>query len=281
MSSKQKRLILLVLPLMIFLTGCQQSSVESTGIWNMIVIFFAKGIVFFGNILGSNIGMGIIIMTLIVRIIMVPLYARQIKSQEEMKLLQPKITKLNKKYENKTTPEDKRKKGMEQQAIYKEAGINPLAGCLPLLLQMPLLFAFYASLSYLIPSQAVIDGMKANGQEVIYGLKELGVPNMSTDLFGINLTEPVIIFALFAGITTYLTTYLSQLGTDNENNPGAGAIKMMMYFMPIMIFVIGLRLPGALSIYWCVGNLVSIAQTLYYRRSHIQTARQKKKIIKK
>lgn len=275
--SSRSRLIALMVPLTIFLTGCQQTSVDSTGLWNWLVIIFAKGIVFLGSSFGNNLGVGIIMMTLIIRLVMVPLYAKQIKSQEEMKTLQPKIKKINDKYKDKKDRESQMKKQQEQQALYKDAGINPLAGCLPLLLQMPLLFAFYDSLSYLMPSQAMID----SGNKVIYGLKELGAPNMSTDLFGIDLNNPVVIFALFAGVTTYLTTYLSQLGTDNTDNPGAGAIKMLMYVMPVMIFVIGLSLPGALSIYWCVGNLVSIGQTVYYRRSHIQTARQKSKFSKK
>lgn len=276
--SNKKKLLILVVPLLLLLGGCSQVSVENGGLWNFMVISLAKSMVFFGNIFGDNLGWGIITMTLIVRLVLAPLYGSQIKSSAKMKEIQPKINKLNQKYEGKKDSETQRKKSMEQQAIYKEAGVNPLAGCLPLLIQFPLLIAFYQAIEYLVPPQATIDQAVANGQEAIYGLVELGHENMSTLFFGIELNERVIIFAFLAGFTTWLATYVTSLGQDDDA-PGAGMMKGMMFAMPIMIFFFGLSFPGALSIYWVVGNLVSIAQTLFYNRSVLQTLRQKKNIL--
>lgn len=277
--NKKIKLLILIIPLVLVLTGCTQVSTESSGIWNFLVISLAKMIVFFANIFGNSLGWGIIIMTLIIRLIMFPLYGNQIKSSDRMRAIQPKINKLNQKYEGKKDSDSQRKKAMEQQAIYKESGINPLAGCLPLLVQFPLIIAFYQAIEYLVPPQATIDQLEKSGQTVIIGLQQLGAQDLSTVIFGFELGESVIIFALIAAITTYFTSYVSMIGQDT-NSPGMGAMRGMMYVMPIMIFIFGLKLPGALSIYWVVGNIFAIAQTLYLKRSTIQTERQKKKLLK-
>ncbi|MFV0288217.1 MAG: YidC/Oxa1 family membrane protein insertase [Mycoplasmatales bacterium] len=278
MKSKRLKLILLMIPLTLALTGCgAQISTEASGFWNWLVIIFAKCIVFFGEIFGNSLGWGLIIMTLIIRFAMIPLYGKQIKSSEQMKLIQPKINALNKKYEGKKDQDSQRKKAMEQQAIYKEAGINPLAGCLPMLLQLPLLFAFYDAIQYLVPAQATVEQLKEQGKTVIYGLEQLNSSiDVSDKFLGIfDLSNPVIIFAILAAATTYLTTYVSMIG-QAKDAPGAGMMKNMMIIMPLMILVFGITLPGALSIYWCVGNIVSVGQTLYFKRSTLQTYRQQK-----
>ncbi len=277
MKSSKLKLILLMVPLTLLLSGCGgQISVESSGIWNTIVIWFAQFIVWLGTVFGSSIGMGVILATLIVRGIMIPLYGKSNKSQEQMRQIQPKINALNKKYEGKKDQDSQRKKAMEQQALYKDAGINPLAGCLPLLLQLPILFAFYDAIQYLVPADATIKALEAQGDKVIYGLEQLGATGLSTTLFGLDLNNPVIIFAFLSAATTFLATKVSMIGQDMDA-PGTGMMKGMLFAMPAMIFVFGMTLPGALSIYWLIGNLVTIAQTLYFKKHHIQNARQQKK----
>ncbi len=277
MKSSKLKLILLMVPLTLLLSGCGgQISVESSGIWNTIVIWFAQFIVWLGTVFGSSIGMGVILATLIVRGIMIPLYGKSNKSQEQMRQIQPKINALNKKYEGKKDQDSQRKKAMEQQALYKDAGINPLAGCLPLLLQLPILFAFYDAIQYLVPADATIKALEAQGDKVIYGLEQLGATGLSTTLFGLDLNNPVIIFAFLSAATTFLATKVSMIGQDADA-PGTGMMKGMLFAMPAMIFVFGMTLPGALSIYWLIGNLVTIAQTLYFKKHHIQNARQQKK----
>ncbi len=279
-SKSKLKFITLMIPLVVLLSGCGgQVSTEASGLWNWFVIIFAKMIVFFGNIAGSSLGMGIIIMTIFVRVVMVPLYGKQIKSSEKIKLIQPKIDKINKKYEGKKSPENDRKKAMETQALYKAEGINPLAGCLPLLIQFPLLIAFYDAIQYLVPAQSTVKALQEQGETVIYGLNELGANNLSTTFLGFELNNPVFLFAVLAAATTYLTTYVSIMGQD-PNAPGANVARSMMYIMPLMILFFGLALPGALSIYWVVGNIISVLQTLYFKRSALQTQRQKNKLQK-
>lgn len=279
MKNKKLQLLLLIIPLVLILSGCQQTDIHGSGIWNTFVIFFAKVIVFFAGLVASNIGMGIIITTIVIRIIMIPLYKKQNESTMQMQVIQPKINKLNKKYENRTAPEDKQKKNQELQALYKEAGVNPLSGCLPLLLQLPILFAFYAAIEYLIPSQAAIDAAKDSGTQVINGLQQLHAENFVTTFLGLDLNNPVIIFAVLAAVSSYFVTIVSQIGTD-PTAPGSSTMKYMKFVMPAMVFFFGITLPGALSVYWIVSNALTILQTLYFKRSHLQTARQQKKLNK-
>ncbi len=277
MKNSKMKLIILMVPLMLLLSGCGgQTSIEAGGFWNAIVILFAKLIVLLGTVFGSSLGMGVILATLILRVVMIPLYAKSNKSQEQMREIQPKINALNKKYIGKKDQDSQRKKAMEQQALYKEAGINPLAGCLPLLIQLPILIAFYNAIQYLVPADATVQALQEQGKIVVYGLQELGATSLNTTLLGLDLNNPVWAFAILSAATTFLATKVSMIGQDMDT-PGSGMMKGMLYVMPAMIFVFGMTLPGALSIYWLIGNLVTIAQTTYFKKHHIQNARQQKK----
>ena len=189
MNSK-KKLILLLIPVVLLLSGCGQVSTEYTGVWNFLVIALAKAIVFFSDILGDSLGLGIITMTILVRVVMIPLYGSQIKSSEATKALQPKINKLNEKYSNKKDQENQRKKSLEQQALYKEAGVNPLAGCLPIFIQLPILIAFYQAIEYLVPPQAIINQMQEQGQTLILGLEQLAYLRWKSCQRPLKLLQP-------------------------------------------------------------------------------------------
>jgi YidC/Oxa1 family membrane protein insertase len=180
-----------------------------------------------------------------------------------MAVLKPEMDKIKKKYEGKTDQESKMKMQQDTSALYKRHGINPLAGCLPLLVQMPLLFAFYAAISNLL---------------VYEGLALYGASDMSQSfLLWSSLGEPVILFAVLAAITTYMTTALSTYGTDQADNQ---MMKTMKYVMPGMILVMGLSFPGALSLYWLIGNVFTIVQTLIIKRDDIKAERDRRKMNK-
>lgn len=278
MKNKHYKEIGIILILVLVLTGCAQTTTTepASNLWNTFIVFLAQGIILFSRICGGSIGFGIIIMTLLVRVILIPLYKKQIISQEQMKEVQPKVDAIKKKYSGKKSQENTQKQQVEINALYKEHKINPLAGCLPMLIQMPILIGFYKAIYYLAPPQSVIDSLTKNGTDVIYGLKELNAPDITISFMGINLNEPVVAFAIIAAIATFFVSYVSMLGMD-KTSPGAGVSKSMMYVMPIMIFFMGLSFPGALSIYWVVSNTVTVLQTLYFKRSHLQNSRQKKK----
>jgi YidC/Oxa1 family membrane protein insertase len=263
-----KKLLLLIIPLTLVLSGCSVSAdnligPETTGIWNTIIMWFSYSLIWTGQFLGNNIINGLIVMTIVFRLATVPLYRMQIKSSSQMAVLKPEMDKIKKKYEGKTDQESKMKMQQDTSALYKRHGINPLAGCLPLLVQMPLLFAFYAAISNLL---------------VYEGLALYGASDMSQSfLLWSSLGEPVILFAVLAAITTYMTTALSTYGTDQADNQ---MMKTMKYVMPGMILVMGLSFPGALSLYWLIGNVFTIVQTLIIKRDDIKAERDRRKMNK-
>ncbi len=269
---KQHRLLLLMMPLVVMLSGCGSPApitTEPSGLWDWMVYILAQLIVQLGHIFGENIGWGLVFATLIVRIAMIPLYRKQIKSTEAMNKVQPEMKKIQDKYKNvaKDDKEAQMRQQQEMSALYQRHGVNPLAGCLPLLIQMPILFAFYDAIQGLL-----INGTYTN-EAVNQGLINLGGGAMSSSLFGFELGERVILFAILAGATTWLSTKLSMAGTETPKGTAGDVSKTMLTVMPIMIFVMGLSLPGALSIYWLVGNLVTIAQTAYFKRDKLFNSR--------
>lgn len=271
---KQHRFLLLMLPLVVVLTGCGTPTpidVDPSGIWNTVVYWLAQMIVQLGHIFGENIGWGLVFATLIVRVAMIPLYRKQIRSTEAMNKVQPEMKKIQDKYKNvaKDDKEAQMRQQQEMSALYQRHGVNPLAGCLPLLIQMPILFAFYDAIQGLLINGTYMDPVQAANQ----GLINLGGGAMSSSLLGFDLGSRVILFAILAGATTWLSTKLSMAGTETPEGAAGDISKSMLTVMPIMIFVMGLTLPGALSVYWLVGNLVTIAQTAYFKRDKIFNSR--------
>ncbi len=271
-----KKKLALALVLLVVLTGCGTNPTNPTGpdtpgFWEAINKFFSLAMIYAGRIAGNNIIWGLVITTIVVRVAMIPLFKAQIKSSAEMAKIQPEIKKIQAKYKGKTDQDSKMRMSQEQQALYKRHNINPLAGCLPSLIQLPLLFAFYGAIQNLMINK------NAAGQT---GLDLFGAGDMSTNfLLFTDLANPNIILAVIAAITTYYSTSVSSMGS--EQAAGSDMLKTMKYVMPVMIFVFGLTLPGALSLYWIIGNIIMIIQTLVFKREDIQRARAQRKMNKK
>ncbi len=271
---KQHRFLLLMLPLVVMLTGCgtpEPLTQNPSGIWDTAVYWLAQLIVQLGHIFGNNIGWGLVFATLIVRVAMIPLYRKQIRSTEAMNKVQPEMKKIQDKYKNvaKNDKEAQMRQQQEMSALYQRHGVSPLAGCLPLLIQMPILFAFYDAIQGLLINGQYMDPVQAANQ----GLINLGGGDMASTLLGFDLGSRVILFAILAGATTWFSTKLSMAGTETPEGAAGDISKSMLTIMPIMILVMGLTLPGALSIYWVVGNVVTIAQTAYFKRDKIFNSR--------
>nr|WP_202882004.1 YidC/Oxa1 family membrane protein insertase [Carnobacterium inhibens] len=223
--------------LAVVLVGCGTSPIteQSTGIWDRYIILnFSRVIIWFSNLFGGSYGIGIIIFTLIIRLILLPIMHRQTKSTQKMAELQPQLKELQTKYASKDTDTQNKLKE-ETSKLYAEAGVNPVAGCLPLLIQMPVLIAMYQAISR-------TDVLKTG------------------NFLWMNLGEPdhYFILPILAAALTYGTTKLSSM-SQAESNP---TTTSMMYIMPALILFMGITLPSALSLYWVVGNAFSVGQTL-------------------
>ncbi|HLQ39578.1 MAG TPA: membrane protein insertase YidC [Tetragenococcus sp.] len=235
---RRKRLLLMVVmaSLVILLSACGTSEVSagSEGIWDRYIVYtFAQVIKWLS--IGGNRGIGIILFTIIIRIILLPLMNFQTKSMRKTQELQPKLTALQEKYASKDT-ETQQKLREEQQKLYSENGVNPYAGCLPLLVQMPILMAVYQAISR-------VPELKEGS---FLWIQELGAP------------DPYFIFPILAAIFTFLSTYLSSMSQIDSN----ASVKMMNYVMPAMILFMGVGLPGALALYWVISNAFQVGQTL-------------------
>ncbi|MGO2082715.1 YidC/Oxa1 family membrane protein insertase [Vagococcus sp.] len=235
---KYKKIILLMsmLVLVFVLTGCGATgsvTADSTGLWDRYIVYYfgqaIKSLSFFGNK-----GIGIIMFTLIIRVLLMPLMHFQTKSMRKTQELQPKIKALQEKYSSKD-PETARLLQEETQRLYAENGANPLTGCLPLLVQLPIMMALWQSISR-IPALT-------NGHFLWLAL---GDP------------DPTYILPILAAIFTFISTKLTSMGQTETQ----GAMKIMNYTMPIMILVMGVNLASGLSLYWVISNAFQVVQTL-------------------
>ncbi|WP_035054871.1 YidC/Oxa1 family membrane protein insertase [Carnobacterium pleistocenium] len=252
--NKRKRLLLLLgtVFLAVVLVGCGTSPIteQSTGIWDKYIVFnFSRIIIWLADLFGGSFGIGIIIFTLIIRLVLLPVMHHQTKSTQKMSEMQPQLKKLQEKYATKD-PDTQNKLKEETSKLYAEAGVNPVAGCLPLIIQMPVLIAMYQAISR---TEALKTG------DFLW--MNLGAP------------DPYFILAVLAAILTYATTKLSTM-SQLESNPTTTA---MMYMMPALILFMGITLPSALSLYWVVGNAFSVGQTLLLNNPFkIKKAREEK-----
>ncbi len=209
-------------------------------------------------------GFAIIGVTLFLRLLMLPLTLKSMASMRKMQELQPQVEALKKKYKN-----DQQKLLQEQQRLYKEAGVNPLGGCLPMLLQMPILFGFY---------YAVRD-LAQNGQLVGQGffwIPDLAFPDIGQGLSWIWPLPPSVgwdtairylVLPILLVVTQIATQKLSTATkTPGSDNPQAQMMNQMMWIMSLMFFYITLTVPAALSLYWVTSNILGILQQLYVNR---------------
>jgi YidC/Oxa1 family membrane protein insertase len=190
----------------------------------------------------GNYGLVIIIFSLLIRGMLWPLSIPQIKSSRKMQLLQPKITEIRTNF-----PDDPQRQQMETMNVYREYGVNPVSGCLPLLIQMPILYALWGTLS------ASIDLRQAGFALWIH---DLSIPDavitlpFSLPLLGNTLSG----LALIMGATLFIQQ--KMMITDPKQ-------KAMIYFMPVFLTVMFNHLPSGLNLYYLMFNLLSIAQQLY------------------
>lgn len=190
----------------------------------------------------GNYGIVIIVFSVLIRLLLWPLSVPQIKSSRRMQLLQPEITKLREKFKD-----DPQKQQMETMSLYREYGINPVGGCLPMVLQLPILYALWGTLS------SAIELRQAGFALWIH---DLSIPDVVTQLpFAIPLLgDKLSGLALIMGATLFIQQ--SMMITDPKQ-------KAMIYFMPILLTLAFNHLPSGLNLYYLTFNILSIGQQIY------------------
>ena len=202
----------------------------------------------------SNYGLVILLMTLLIKLIISPLTIKSYKSSAKMQVIKPEVDKLNQKYPNE---KDAMKKQQAMMDLYQKAGISPMGGCLPMLLQMPILFAMFR----FFPASIELR------QQKFLWADDLSAYDSIWD-FGVNiplLGDHLSLFALLMAVTMFV--YSKMTSAQMSDDPNMAGMKFMsVWLMPIMMFFICNNLSSALSYYYLLSNIITMAMTWYIRK---------------
>lgn len=277
MNKKRRTLLLLIVLSLaaLVLSGCTlpQGEIDinnPSGLWNTIVYLVAKLLIALNSGLKSigipySWGWAIIIFTIAIKLVTLPLTLKQLQSTKAQQELQPKLRELQEKY-----GKDRQKLSEEQMKLYKEAGINPLGGCLPLLIQMPVLFALYQAL-YVLANPSVNQLTNAR----FFWLPDLSYPSLTV---GTSWISESFQAQNWGKLVTYMSLPILMLVTQlllqkmstprkdpksTQQDPQTRMMSQMMMFMPIMFAWVTLGLPSGLTLYWTVSNLLGMVQQYF------------------
>lgn len=202
---------------------------------------------------GVGSGLAIILSCLIIRLILYPLTRKTAMQSEKMKEVQPQLEKLEKKYKDKTSEEDQKRKAEEMMVIYSKNKINPLSSCLLSFIQIPLLFAYLEAI---------------NRTPVIFENKFLKLDMGTTISHGI-MSDLWYIYVLFL-LLILATSYLSFRKTLKDQTAMAKQMKGTIYFMLAMILIAAFSLPVALGLYWITSSIFTILQNMLVERKKVK-----------
>ncbi|MCQ6276182.1 membrane protein insertase YidC [Bacillus sp. V3B] len=248
---KIKKIILMITLLTFtttFLSACSTDSGQNSDFFHTYFVEpFTALILGTAHIFNDNYGMGIILVTLLVRITLLPLLLKQYKTQanmkEKMDLIKPEMDEIQKKLKGEKDSKEQQKLQKEMMGLYQKHGVNPLnMGCLPLLIQMPILMAFY---------YAIRDSYEIATHSFLW----------------FNLGQPDIWLTALAGVVYYFQFKISQSNMPIQQQE---QMKYMGLLSPIMIVFVSFNAPAALPLYWVVGGIFLIFQT-YLGRKIYQT----------
>ena len=211
---------------------------------------------------GHDLGIAIIFLTIVIKMILWPLSKQALESQKRLQELQPEMEEIKK-----ANKDNKEALGREMMKLYKEKNINPFSSCLPLLIQLPFLFAVF---------KVFRDGFENGSLDLVYSF--IARPELinSISLGFVNLSNPNVMIAFCAGAAQYWQAKMTinkkkDTSKDNTEVPDMTEImnKQMLYFMPALTIFIGFTLPGGLSLYWLVTTLLTVLQQHYIFKENV------------
>ncbi len=203
---------------------------------------------------GENFIIAIVILTVVIKLILWPLSSKSIKAQKNLQALQPEIEKIKKDYKGK-----KEEMGKVLMELYKKNKVSPFSSCLPLLIQLPFLWAVF---------RVFRDGVQNNLDQVYSFISRPETINLV--YLGADLSERSILFSVLAGLAQFvqakmLMTKKPAIKSEGSKDENMAAImsKQMTYFMPVITVFIGLSLPGGLTLYWFLTTALTALQQFY------------------
>lgn len=232
-------------------------------LWNSFVYEpLYNVLIFLVDILpGHSVGGAIILLTVIVRLVLYPLTGKSIRAQRAMKELEPEVKRLREKHKD-----DRQQLSLKTMELYRERGVSPFSGCLPIFIQIPIILGLY---------WVFFKGLAVVNVEILYGFVSAPVTLDMHFLF-FDLAAKSIVLAALAGITQYYQTHLSLGKQTPAPSTGekptfqedfARSMQLQMrYILPVMIGVIAYTTSAAVALYWATSNILSIAQELQMRR---------------
>ncbi len=223
--------------------------------WNLgPVALMINSLVALSSYLFGSFGLTIIVFTIIIRVVMYPLTAKQLHSSRAMQALQPRVAELQKKYAR-----DKQKLAAEQMKLYKESGVSPAGCAVPMLIQMPIWIALY---------QSIIRVLGVTPEDLL-GLSRLLWPwpvvypilPLDNHFLWLNLNNPDIPIAILVGVTMWLS---QKMVTPSSTDPQQRAqSQMMLWMMPLMFGFLAMSFPSGLALYWVASNIISIVMQYF------------------
>jgi len=244
-------------------------------LWNSLLVHPIMNLTLFAYSIVRDFGLAVIFVTIAIRLALYPLYVTQIRSQRAMQEVAPAMEELKRKY-----GKDRQRFSQEQMKLYSERGINPAAGCLPLLLQMPLLIALYNSLLQLgcglgPPPNNLCPGLT---HEMVESFRYSFIPNpilpdgaLDTTAHwlpwisrGLQHPDPLFILPVLAGLVQLVASVMAMPAkTVKSDDPAQRMTQSMAYTFPLITVVIGAQFPAGLTLYWIATTLFQIVQQYF------------------
>lgn len=215
--------------------------------------------------------LSIVGLVVVIRIILIPLFVKQIKASRGMQLIQPQMQAIQKKYKGKSDPESRQAMTQETMALYRESGTNPLASCLPILLQAPIFYALFRVLNQYVRNSQEIGPLTTALAKQADNSSIFGATLSSTFLGSDNLNVKIITVVLIVLMSATTFTTQRQLMMKNMpaaalDNPFAKQQKLLLYVLPLVFAVSGVNFPIGVLLYWLTTNLWSMGQQFYVIR---------------
>lgn len=242
-------------------------------IFNIIFSFPILNVLMLLDHVFGDFGLSIVILTLVIRLCLFPLTLKQLRSTKATQAIQPLVADLKKKYP------DQREQYAEMQRLYKEYGINPVAGCLPLLIQMPIIYGLYRAMEIILtPTGGHLSLADLNNLIYPFLPKFTIMPDFALRWFtfinphwyiSLALADPTHILPVLAGLATFAQLRMSQARAAQQRPTGGKSdmmtnqMQIMSFIMPFVTFFIALNFPSGLALYWTTTSVFSMVQQYF------------------